>query len=118
MLNCPDSETNPGSGEVKPASRYETLRRDHKHWTLGVIYHCKDDPRIIVRNLAPFGWTWNFAHPRVFPAIAAAAAGFLGPAWLVYRLGVESRLTMALILLVSLGALVLVASRAARDPLS
>jgi len=60
----------------------EKLRSDPAHWRWGIIYSCRKDPRIIVRNTWMFGWTWNLAHPRTFAAIALVllcAAGL--PYW-------------------------------------
>lgn len=99
-----------------PVSRYEAMRTDPANWTLGVVYRCADDPRIVVRNLLPFGWTWNFAHRRVWLAIALAIFALLGPIAVAVRVGVESRGALAAIVLLSLSAIMLVAHRAARDP--
>ena len=57
----------------------EALRQDPKHWRLGVLYACRDDPRVVVRNLWPIGWTWNFANPWTIPALLAAVLAVLGP---------------------------------------
>lgn len=99
-----------------PVSRYETMRTDPANWALGVVYRCSDDPRIVVRNLLPFGWTWNFAHPRVWPAIALAILALLGPVALAVHAGVDSPGALAAIVLLSLGAIMLAARRASRDP--
>lgn len=99
-----------------PVSRYEAMRTDPANWTLGVVYRCADDPRIVVRNLLPFGWTWNFAHRRAWPAIALAIFALLGPVALAARAGVESLGALAAIVLLSLGAIMLAAHRAAREP--
>ena len=97
-------------------TRYEQMRTDPANWTLGVIYRCKDDPRIVVRNLLPFGWTWNFAHARTWFAIAAAIAAFVGPPCLAWFAGLRSATALGAIAGVALLAVVLVASRLARDP--
>ena len=57
----------------------EQLRLDDRHWKLGVIYWCKNDPRVIVRNRWLFGWTWNFGNPHVFIVLFAFVAAFLAP---------------------------------------
>lgn len=92
------------------------MRTDPANWTLGVIYRCAGDPRVVVRNLLPFGWTWNFAHRRVWPGIGLAIVTLLGPAGLAARLGVDSAAGLGAILLLSLAAIMLAAQRAARDP--
>lgn len=38
----------------------EVLRENDKHWKLGIVYICREDPRFIVRNRWKFGWAWNF----------------------------------------------------------
>lgn len=57
----------------------EKLRLDDRHWKLGVIYSCKKDPRVIVRNRWLFGWTWNFGHPYVFIVLSVFVAVLLVP---------------------------------------
>ena len=57
----------------------ERLRTDDAHWTLGVIYRCSADPRVIVRNRFRFGWTWNFGHRSVWWVLPAYIAAFFAP---------------------------------------
>ena len=97
-------------------SKYEDMRKDPANWYLGVVYHCPDDPRIVVRNLLPFGWTWNFGHGKVYLGILTAVAAFLGPPVLAWIFGVRSAWAIAAIAILALGAVVLVAGRLARDP--
>ena len=97
-------------------SRYERMRTDPANWWLGTIYRCKEDPRIVVRNLLPFGWTWNFAHGRVYLGIGAAITAFLVPPGLAWLAGLRSTIALAAIAALALFAIVLVVSRMARDP--
>ena len=97
-------------------SKYETMRTDPANWKLGIVYCCNDDPRIIVRNLLPFGWTWNFGHQKVYIAILVAIASFLAPPFMAWQMGVRSTLTIGIIVVVAFITVVLVASRLARDP--
>lgn len=99
-----------------PMSKFEKMRTDSANWKLGIVYYCKDDPRIIVRNLLAFGWTWNFAHRGVYFAILAAITAFLTPPYLVCQLGVRSALVIGINAALALIALVFVASRLAQDP--
>ena len=99
-----------------PMSKYEKMRTDSANWKLGIVYYCKDDPRIIVRNLLPLGWTWNFAHRGVYFAILAAITAFLAPPYLAWQMGVRSALVIGIIAALALIALVSVASRLAQDP--
>ena len=92
------------------------MRTDPGNWKLGIVYVCKDDPRLIVRNLLPFGWTWNFGHRGVYIAILITVLAFLAPPFLAWKLGVRSTLEMGIIVVVTLGILVTVASRLAQDP--
>ncbi len=65
----------------------EALRLDPKHWHLGVIYACRDDPRVVVRHRWLIGWSWNFAHRWVVPTLTAAVLAVLGPSWFLIRQG-------------------------------
>jgi len=97
-------------------TRCQSMHDDPSNWTLGTIYHCKDDPRVIVRNRLPFGWTWNFGHPRVWPALLLTVFGFFTPVVLARQVGVLSPFVLGAILLATLGVIVWIASRIARDP--
>ena len=97
-------------------SRYERMRTDPANWKLGIVYYCRDDPRIIVRNLLPFGWTWNFGHQKVYIALSIAIAAFLAPPFLAWQMGVRSALSLGIVLVTALVAIVFIASRLARDP--
>ena len=92
------------------------MHTDPSHWTLGVIYRCVDDPRVVVRNRLPFGWTWNFAHGRTWFAIALAVITLLGPVAAAAWLGIDSAGKLGAIFLLSLGVIMIGAHRAARDP--
>jgi len=42
----------------------EILWRDKDNWRWGAIYHCKNDPRLVVPKRVKWtGWTLNFAYP-------------------------------------------------------
>ena len=97
-------------------SKYETMRQDRANWIFGTIYYCPDDPRLVVRNLLPFGWAWNFGHPKVYVGILLAIVAFLAPPCLAWQLGVSSRITIGVVALLALVAVVFVASRLAQDP--
>lgn len=97
-------------------SKYETMRTDPANWKLGIVYCCNDDPRIVVRNLLPFGWTWNFGHQKAYIAILVAIASLLAPPFMAWQMGVRSALAIGIIITVAFIAVVLVASRLARDP--
>ncbi len=68
----------------------EALRKDKRHWKLGVIYACRADPRIIVHNRFVMGWTWNFGHPWALPTLFAFVVVALGPAGLLLLSGVTN----------------------------
>ncbi len=58
----------------------EKLWRDKANWTWGVIYHCQEDPRVIVpRRWRWGGWTLNFSHPRAGLVGLAAFGLAVGP---------------------------------------
>lgn len=97
-------------------SKFEDMRKDPANWTLGILYRCSDDPRVVVRNLLPFGWTWNFGHRKVYIAILSAIVAFLGPPYLAWQMGARSGLTIGIITVLALVSIVFIASRLARDP--
>ena len=42
----------------------EILWKDKNNWYWGAIYHCKEDPRLVVPKPVKWtGWTMNFAYP-------------------------------------------------------
>jgi hypothetical protein len=66
----------------------EALRNRDEHWTLGIIYACSEDPRVLVRNRFPIGCTWNFGHRFVLPTLLAFIFVAIGPAALLWMSGV------------------------------
>ena len=99
-----------------PQSRYETLRIDPANWRLGLVYVCADDPRVVVRQRHGLGWTWNFGHRYVVPAIGIAILLFLLPPLVAWWSGVRSLTVLAIIAAASLVILILLASRLAIPP--
>lgn len=97
-------------------SKYETMRTDPSNWKLGIVYCCAQDPRIIVRQRMPIGWTWNFAHARVIPAILIAVFMFLSPAAIGWWLGIRSTIVLGLATLLALIVIMVMASWLAKDP--
>ncbi len=92
----------------------EHLRSDDSHWSFGIVYHCREDPRIVVRNRWILGWTWNFSNPAVFPAILGAILLVLGPSlFLAARGGPAAGFVAAG---VAVGVIVLLAHRNAIGP--
>ncbi len=57
----------------------EALRTDDKHWRLGVIYNCKEDPRFIVRNRWKIDWNWNFGSWKTLLVLPIFIAIFHTP---------------------------------------
>ena len=53
---------------------------DGRNWWGGFIYHCANDPRLIVPQRHRIGWTWNFSHHKVWPVLLVSAAVGAGPA--------------------------------------
>jgi hypothetical protein len=92
------------------------MRLDPENWKLGIIYYCPEDPRIVVRQILPVGWTWNFGHRLAIPAICLTVIFLFTPVITAWWLGVHSKIVLLIILVVSLSAIVIVASRAAKDP--
>jgi uncharacterized membrane protein len=59
--------------------RGEALSREEleRHWAnpenWGLVYHCPQDPRVIVPKRQRYmGWTINFAHSMAIPALLLA----------------------------------------------
>lgn len=97
-------------------SRYEAMRTDPANWKLGIVYCCAQDPRIVVRQRLPVGWTWNFAHAKVYPVILIAVLLFLSPPVFAWWQGVRSILALGIISLVALSVIMIAAARMSRDP--
>ena len=97
-------------------SKYDDMHKNPSHWKFGIIYCCADDPRVIVRQLLPIGWTWNFGHPLVFPVILLTVLFFLTPISLAYFIGIRSKLIFFVIIAISLVLVILMANRLAKDP--
>jgi hypothetical protein len=62
----------------------EICWKDKNNWRWGAIYHCKEDPRLVVPKQVKWtGWTLNFAYPWravsliVFIIFAAALPFFI-----------------------------------------
>jgi hypothetical protein len=58
---------------MKPKITREALEQswsDPVNWRYGLIYYCKEDPRVWVPKRQKWrGWTLNFAHPLSIPAL-------------------------------------------------
>ena len=94
----------------------EELRNDPSHWYYGVVYRCRNDPRVIVRNHFWFGWTWNFGHRLVVPSILAAVLVFLGPLAALAAAGELTSLTLPLVAVLSLTVVITAAHYIASGP--
>ena len=97
-------------------SRFEAMRNDPSHWKLGVIYFCPQDPRVVVRQRFPIGWTWNFGNRWVLLGIVAAVSIFVGPAAVAWYLGVRSPIAYVLVFVTSLCVAMFLAHLLSRDP--
>lgn len=102
--------------KARGPSRSETLRLDPANWRLGLVYVCPDDPRVVVRQRRGLGWTWNFGHPWVIPAIGIAVLLFVLPPLLAWYFGVRSPAKLAIIGALSLAVLIVIASRLSIPP--
>jgi len=97
-------------------SIFEAMRSDPANWKLGLVYSCREDPRVVVLKRRGLGWCWNFGNPRVLPAIGVTVIVFFAPVIAAWQLGVRSRPLLASALALGLVAVMLGAHRAARDP--
>ena len=94
----------------------QNLWNDSRHWALGIIYSCREDPRVIVRNRFVVGWTWNFAHPRVFPTMGAFVLFFLAPGATLFAFGIFNLPLLIGATVAALAVLVVIAHRIASGP--
>ncbi len=78
----------------------DILWRDKGNWTLGVIYRCREDPRVIVsRRWRWGGWTLNFGHPKARIAGLAAFCLAVGPGLLTLYLFNDHKIALVVMLL-------------------
>lgn len=81
----------------------DNLWRDRTNWSWGVVYHCAEDPRVIVpRRWRWGGWTLNFAHRRAGLYGVLAVLFCVGPAVLsLWLLGAHPANPIVLLLSVA-----------------
>ncbi len=92
------------------------MRKDDANWMFGVIYFCRDDPRVIVRNRFSFGWTWNFGHRGVWLVLPAYVMAFFSPLMLSRPPIEASPLVVIVACFLVFLMLVYIASRIAEGP--
>ena len=92
----------------------QDLWKDGRHWVLGIIYSCRDDPRVIVRNRFTMGWTWNFGHPWVFPTMGVFVLFALAPGALLFSLGIHYVPLLVGVTIAAIALLVVIAHRVER----
>ncbi len=92
------------------------MRLDSRNWKLGILYHCRRDPRLVVRNRDFIGWAWNFGNPWVGPAILLAVMTFLLPASIAVIQGITSLVVISTLLFTSLVLIVAWAHHNSRNP--
>ena len=86
--------------------KIDKLWSDKANWTWGIIYRCRQDPRVIVpRRWKWGGWTFNFDHPRVGIAGLAAMGLAVGPGLLALLL-FDNRNAVFLAMIISVAALI------------
>ena len=94
----------------------QALWNDSRHWALGIIYHCREDPRVIVRNRFVVGWTWNFGHPMVFPTMGAFTLFALAPGAVLLTLGILQVPLLIGVTVAAVALLVMIARRIESGP--
>jgi hypothetical protein len=58
----------------------EACWKDPRNYKWGIIYFCKEDPRVIVpRRIKWMGWTLNFARPSAVPTLLLVVAFLVVP---------------------------------------
>ena len=87
------------------------LWKESRHWVLGIIYSCRKDPRVSVRNRFWLGWTWNFGHPWVFPTMGAFVLFALAPGATLFTLGIVNLPLLIGVTVAAIAVLVVIARR-------
>jgi len=90
----------------------EKLWADKDNWLWGAIYHCKNDPRLVVPKRVKWtGWTMNFAYPwRAIGLIIFIILASLLPFIIELRLNIATpavicvTLAVVAVLIIGLGA--------------
>jgi hypothetical protein len=61
-------------------TEFDHLWSERKNWKLGLVYSCKEDPRIIVPKKPRWmGQTLNFAHAKSYAVLAATIFAIATP---------------------------------------
>ena len=84
---------------------WDPLWADRANWRFGVIYFCRQDPRIVVpKRSRAMGWTMNFARPMALPVLALIIGLVAGSMRLAESFGLDpwARILLALGLLLLL----------------
>ena len=103
-------------GDEITREQAQALWQDGRHWSLGMIYACRDDPRVIVRNRFWMGWTWNFGHPMVFPTMGAFALFALAPGATLFTFGILNSPLLIGATVAAVAVLVMIARRIESGP--
>lgn len=105
-----------GDQDTITGDQVQILWKDSRHWVLRIIYSCREDPRVIVRNRFWLGWTWNFGHPWVFPTMGAFALFALAPAGALFTLGILNAPLLIGVSVAAVALLVVIARRIESGP--
>ena len=63
-----------------PPGTLDKLWADANHWRGGVMYICRDDPRLIVPKRPKWGgWTLNFARPSAWLTLLVCLLSIIVP---------------------------------------
>ena len=108
--------TVPKDRDSVPREQVQALWSDSRNWVLGIVYCCREDPRVIVRNRFTVGWTWNFGHPWVFPTIGAFALFALAPGATLFALGIPNGPLLIGVTVAAIAVLVMIARRIESGP--
>jgi uncharacterized membrane protein YhfC len=95
--------------DAMTSKQAQALWRDSRSWVLGIIYFCREDSRVIVRNRYLVGWTWNLGHPWVFPTMAAFALFALAPGAALFALGIVNAPLLIAVTVAAITVLVAIA---------
>ena len=84
-------------------TEFDKYWEDKANWKMGMIYSCKEDPRIVVPKKPRWmGRTLNFAHAKAYWCLILTFLLVLAPALLIGRMDAYLWRVMYLLIIVAL----------------
>ena len=80
----------------------DQLLKQPANWTMGAFYHCKEDPRLVVKNPRRTSITVNLSKPMAIPLILFTLAIIIAPIEIEKNMGILTTNTKYITLGISL----------------